>query len=106
MSKADEMFKKLGFYKYIDNDITVLYKKDVGSYKASISFDKKIEKFSGHCSMFVPNDYKNWITQKFKKDWERYCSTQGHWESVYYEFGIEELQAINEKVKELRWLDE
>lgn len=83
MSKADEMFEKLGYEKSVDKDDSerfstyIKYSKD-GSYGSTISFD--------HWDKRICAD-------TFDEDYE--------WNEAYY-FTMQELQAINEKVKELR----
>ena len=80
MSKADEMFEKLGYEKIeVHDEITgtfLMYDKIVNKEKRRISF------------------FKNRTIQ---------CS-----KSYLYvaKIDMQELQAINEKVKELGWLDE
>ena len=78
MSKADEMFKKLG-YKKKEDDISIFYYQHNG-LKEEYGFDF------------------------YKRDKEIYpiCHSQND-EPIY--FNIQELQAINEKVKELGWND-
>lgn len=104
MSKADEMFFKMGYRKEIDNEDTILYKFEKESHRGSISFRKDIKTFSANTSIFVPNDAETWRTMKFETEWLKYCSAQGHWEGWHMDIGIKELQAINEKVKELKWI--
>lgn len=105
MSKADEMFNRLDYFKYLDNDNTIIYKLEKGTFRTIISFDIKNKTFHATCSVFVPKDSETWSTMEFKNDWDKYCSTQGHWESIFYDISMQELQAINEKCKELRWLE-
>lgn len=70
MSKADEMFDKLGFNKY-EFGTYIDYLSRTNSH--GITFRKDIRRIDSHCG--IGSEY---IT-------------------------IEELQAINEKVKELKW---
>ena len=82
MSKADEMFKKLGYEKITDNDIEVIYK-----YEKNILGDK----FLQHIMIAK-------IGKVIFSYGEKIKNTVG--------IGVEELQAINEKCRELGWLDE
>ena len=81
MNKADEMFKKLGFKKVIDNDTEVKYE-----YRNIIMGDR-IE----HTIQIA----------KIGKIVFSYRSDDNH---QTMGFGAKELQAINEKVKELGWI--
>lgn len=79
MSEADEMFEELGFEKKLDTDTDVLYR-----YKKRLMGDIYIH---------------NILFAKFSKlifsygiDIDQTCG-----------IGIQELQAINKKVKELGW---
>ena len=76
MSKADEMFEKLGYKKFISDDC-ILFMKDL----FQITF-------------IIPNE--TFITEYKQGDY--------NFPKIRpFEIGIEELQAINEKVKELGW---
>lgn len=70
MSKADEMFEKLGYYK--DEG---LYEIQYTSRDNQITFDKR-----NNTIIILSDDYDDKIN-------------------------VQELQAINEKVKELGWID-
>ena len=77
MSKADEMFNKLEYKKYISDDCE-MYMKDL----FMITF-------------IIPN--KTFITEYKQGDY--------NFPKIRpFEISIEELQAINEKCKELGWL--
>lgn len=75
MSKADEMFKELGYEKDIDNEeyLRYFHKEDV----VCIAFDRLLKHI-----------------EKYQRNWDK---TVG---AIY----MQELQAINEKVKELGWM--
>lgn len=106
MSKADEMFKELGMLKTLDNDDIVIYrlKDDYRDY--SIHFDKKLKRFHYTCSHSIFNDQATWEAMnknnEFRDDFDKYCSKYGYWGSFPNDIGMELLQAINEKCKELR----
>ncbi len=72
MSKADEMFEKLGYRKIYTQFKSIAYYKDDANI---IYFVSKLESF-------------------FKS---------GVYERTSYSFTMQELQAINEKCKELGW---
>lgn len=76
MSKADEMFKKLGYLIEKNEDRTVIYKTNCADSKIYV------------CVFFNTDETKFRL-----KLYEQYYS-------------IELLQAINEKCKELKWIDE
>lgn len=80
MSKADKMFKELGYKKEVDNKDKVRY----------------ITLINEKNDLFIIEIWKLdkviWISP-----------TNLHYST---EIELEELQAINEKVKELGWLDE
>ena len=75
MSKADEMFEELGYEKIIESNVRIDYEKE-GQF-----FDKEI--------VFELID-------------KIICVELGTGESA--NINMQELQAINEKCKELRWL--
>lgn len=76
MSKADEMFLKLGYKKYTSDDC-IMYMKDL----FMITF-------------IIPN--KRFITEYKQGDY--------NFPKIRpFEVSMQELQAINEKVKELGW---
>lgn len=78
MSKADGMFEELGYKKFTSDDC-ILFMKDL----FQITF-------------IIPN--KRFITEYKQGDY--------NFPKIRpFEIGIEELQAINEKVKELGWED-
>lgn len=83
---ADEMFEDLGYKVYLNNEDTLLYKKQSDFFKTSITFDKREFKKSFYAI-----------------DADKYCSANGYWSTIWHEFSIEELQAINKKVEELGW---
>lgn len=102
--EADKMFEELGFHKYIENEDTILYKKDGHSImKTSIKFDLKLETFEGTFSLFVPRR-DDWEETKFENDWLKYCASQGHWSTTEFRFEMLELKAINKKCEELGWI--
>lgn len=78
MSKANEMFEKLGYEKRNATDEFIIYSKKELRYKAQKEFEV--------CINF--NCYDKFLLTKNK---------------MY--FSMQELQAINEKVKELGWND-
>lgn len=82
MSKADEMFEKLEFKKILDDDIEVVYK-----------FDKRL--MGDRCIQHIMFSRVSKIIFSYGIDVEQNCG-----------IGLKELQAINEKCKELGWLDE
>lgn len=104
MSKGDKMLKEAGYEKYLDNEDTLIYKYERETFRVSLMFDKRPFKKTFHAieGLWVSND-KGWYVQEFKNEWDKYCSAQGYWLSIWHEFTIQELQAINEKCKELRW---
>ena len=80
MSKADKMFKELGYKKIIDNEMEIKYE-----YKNVIMGDRieqtiLIAKIGKIIFSYINNENKQNVG-----------------------IGIKELQAINEKVKELGW---
>lgn len=109
MSKADEMFKDLGMIKTLNNDDIEIYrlKDDYKDY--SIHFDKRLKSFHYSCSMFIFNDQATWETMKknneFRNDFDKHCSKYGYWGSFSNDIGMELLQAINQKCKELGWIE-
>lgn len=101
---ADRLFSELGYHKYIENEDTILYKKDGHStYKSSISFNLKLGTFEGSLHIFVPKK-ENWEETTFGNEWLKYCSAQGHWTKLEKRFDMQELLAINQKCKELGWI--
>lgn len=82
MSKADEMFEELGFKKILDNDKEVKYE-----YR-NIIMNDRIE----HTIQIA----------KIGKIVFSYRSDENH---QVMGFGVKELQAINEKCKELGWIE-
>ena len=76
MSKADEMFKKLGF--------------------------EEIEKYNNGISYYRDNDLEEDEIEFI--DYENIGKTVNF--NMFSGITMQELQAINEKVKELGWLDE
>lgn len=80
MSKADEMFEKLGFKKVADNDKEIKYE------YINVLMGDRIE----HTIQIA----------KIGKIVFSYRNDENH---QVMGFGNEELQAINEKVKELGW---
>lgn len=104
MSKADEMLNNVGYIKYLDNKDTLIYKYDRETFRVSLEFDKRSFKKTFYAveSLWVPNN-QSWYAQEFENEWDKYCSAQGYWSSIWHEFNMQELQAINEKAKELGW---
>lgn len=79
MSKADEMFEELGYEKREDTIFNIeKFVKIIGKTKYCIAFDH----FCRRISVFTFEDSER------RKN-----------------ISMQELQAINEKVKELRWLE-
>lgn len=102
MKTADEMLNDIGYVKYLDNEETIIYKYERETFRVSLTFDKREFKktFYATEAMWVANN-EGWYTQEFKNEWDKYCVAQGYWSSIWHEFSIEELQAINKKVEEL-----
>lgn len=105
---ADEMFEDLGYKIILNNDEKLIYSKQREFFKMSIEFDKRDFKktFSAIDSQWIANDSASWVAQDFKNEWDKYCSAQGYWSSMWHEYTMEELQAINKKCKELGWNNE
>ena len=83
MSKADKMFEELGFKKKLQLDIYgkewgILYSNSKSMINISFDYEGRLV-----CVYIITND---------NKEQPAYCTMQ-------------ELQAINEKCKELGWLD-
>lgn len=81
MSKADKMFEELGYKKIRDNEKEILYKKDKVSQEYFIAF--------GFETKTVMCEYAD-------EDYEM---------NGAFDFNMQELQAINEKCKELGWIE-
>lgn len=107
MNKADEMLKDLGYTKYLDNEETLIYKHKSDFFEVSLHFDKRDFKKTFYAveGRWVANDSAKWVTQEFKNDFDKYCAANGYWSSIWHEFSMQELQAINKKCEELGWLD-
>lgn len=82
MSKADEMFEKLG------------YEKEYDSKPEGVSDDEMLIKYH--------NEFYNYYIQFWN---DKTVNKKVNYDEIGY-LDIDELQAINEKVKELGWLDE
>ena len=106
MSKADRLFEVLGYRIYLNDEETLIYKHETERFEYSITFDKREFKKTFHAveGIFVPKDVEQWSTQEFKNEWLKYCASEGHWENIWHEFSIQELQAINLKCRELGWI--
>ncbi len=102
---ADEMLNDIGYVKYLDNEEKIIYKYERETFRVSLTFDKREFKKTFHATeaMWVANN-EGWYTQEFKNEWDKYCAARGYWSSIWHEFSIEELQAINKKVEELGWI--
>lgn len=105
MSKADEMLNDIGYIEYLNNEDTLIYKYERETFRISLTFDKRPFKKTFYAveGLWVPNNSETWYIQTFKNEWDKYCSAQGYWSNIWHEFSMQELQAINEKVKELGW---
>lgn len=77
MIKADEMFEKLGYEKNDREDCWLEYNREQFEIKKKIAFEKNVH------VLFVENNFGESLP-----------------------ISVKELQAINEKVKELGWLNE
>ena len=79
MSKADKMFKELGYKLISKTNEYIIYEKEDDEtylYKKELSFSLKYKSVIKNCKLY--ND-RCWLS-------------------------IQELQAINEKVKEMQWI--
>lgn len=109
MSEADKMFEELGYHKYLENEDTILYKREGNNkngynvMKSNITFDLRLKTFEGEFSLFVPHR-KDWQETKFENEWLKYSAAQGHWSTTTRRFEMEELKAINKKCEELGWI--
>lgn len=110
MSKADEMFKELGYIKIVCNALTEVYQYKNDYFDFCIIFDNKLKNFHYRCSAFVFSDRDAWEemnkNNKFRNDFDKHCSRYGYWGEFPENIDMKLLQAINKKVKELGWLDE
>ena len=106
MSEADKMFEELGYRIKLNNDETLIYSKKSDFFKVSITFDKRefAKTFSGTEKQWIAKNSAVWTIQKFKNDFDKYSSANGHWGSIWHDFTMQELKAINQKCKELGWL--
>lgn len=103
MSKTLE---ELGFYKYLDDEDTLLYKLDGETNRYSVTFDKKLRRYYVCWDMFIPKDSETWYTQEFETKWLKYCSSQGYWQSQYIiNVDMDLHNAITNECKKLGWLD-
>lgn len=107
MSKADKMLNNIGYIEYLNNKDTLIYKYERETFKVNLTFDKRPFKkiFYATEGLWVANN-EGWYIQEFKNEWDKYCSAQGYWSHIWHEFSMQELDAINQKCKELGWLDE
>ena len=103
---ADEMFEELGYRIYLNNDDTLIYKKQSDFFRISITFDKREFKktFNAVESSWIAKNSEVWVTQKFRDEFDKYCSANGHWSMIWHDYSMPELQAINKKCKELGWI--
>ena len=108
MSKADEIFKELGYIKIVCNGLSELYQYKNDYFDFCIIFDKKLKRFHYRCSAFVFSDRDTWEDMKannqFRNDFDKHCSRYGYWGEFPEYIDMKLLQAINAKVKELGWL--
>lgn len=86
MSEADEMFGKLG------------YSNDNQSSENCIEYERP-SKVNNYQTIWIIFDLEDKTVSKLCQDWETSEKT------IPEEISMQELQAINEKVKELGWLD-
>lgn len=103
---ADEMFEKLGYRIYLNDKETLIYKHQSDFFRTSITFDKRDFKKTFYAveSKWVAKNSEQWVAQKFRNEFDKYCSANGHWSMIWHEYSMPELQAINEKCKELGWI--
>ena len=108
MSEADKMFEDLGYKIYYNDDEKLIYKHQSDFYKTSITFDKRDFKktVSAITGYWVANDSEKLVTQKFRNEFDKYCSANGYWSNMWHEFTTDELQAIYLKYKEFGWIKE
>lgn len=85
MTNADNMFAKLGYEKN-ENEKFITYKKQYETYNAYIQFNKQIKTIE--CSIIF-------------EDLELVLS-----KTMIISFNAEKIKAINEKCKELGWLND
>ena len=107
MSEADKMLEQLGYIKYSEDGDKIIYKYGKETFRISLTFDKREYKKTFYATegLWIAND-DAWYTKKFKNEWDKYNASQGYWSSIWHEFDMQELQAINKKCEELEWLDE
>lgn len=95
MSKADEMFKELGYKLVNDNPMCEKYIK-CNKIKSAIFYEKENHYLKEHPDIY---DFNYFI---FDLDKKRFLKFNYDHERMMFVLA-EELEAINEKVKELGW---
>lgn len=85
--------------KYGETESRVIYKQNDGSMELSMAFDK-IDKTVDICmSMFIRNDTP--MLEPMESDWIRHSAKYGHWQMVSPTLGVEDVEFLYKKMKEL-----
>ena len=103
----DITLEDLGYRLTLQDNDTIIYKykTDYVDYKIFFSLGKN-PTYDIWFSDWLDNKSDGWLPMNQREENLKHCARYGVWQKVDYPISMDLHQAIHNKCKELRWLDE
>jgi len=86
-------------HKYDETESCVVYKQSDGSMELAMIFNKNIKTVDISMSDFIRNDTP--MLEPMESEWIRHSAKYGHWQMVSPTLGVEDVEFLFKKTKEL-----
>ena len=86
-------------HKYNESDSCVVYKQRDEGMELSMIFNKDIKTVDISLMMFIRNDEP--MLEPMKNDFIRHSTKYGHWQQIFPTLGVEDIEFLYKKTKEL-----
>ena len=88
-------------HKYNETDSCVVYKQEDEGMKLSMCFNKDMKTVDINLLIFVRNGEPMLEPMDAESDWIRHSAKYGHWQQIFPTLGVEDVEFLYKKAKEL-----
>ena len=88
-------------HKYNENESCVVYKQADEGMQLSMCFNKDMKTVDINLVMFVRNNEPMLEPMDAESDWIRHSAKYGHWQQIFPTLGVEDVEFLYKKTKEL-----
>ena len=88
-------------HKYNEIESCVVYKQADEGMLLSMCFNKDMKTVDINLLIFVRNNEPMLEPMYAENDWIRHCAKYGHWQQIFPTLGVEDVEFLYKKTKEL-----